>query len=286
MDKLLSIAGGQPLRSDDWTFIQNATAEVVKSIIEGLAGQTGAVIISGCVITTDATYTYLSAGVVFDGSELRNVPARYWATQGAETDTPDVGTYLIYLTPTTATQEQRTFKDTNTHDVWESNTFTPGYAATVPDGSVNVASLDRLNELIDQRVLGQVPAPPDQVLSYVRKSFSAGSLDQSQIVINAPGAGKVIKVISMTARIVPATTLEVGSQDLYAFYDDHADTPEIGQWPNQWLESASTDICDITPTFDRLYVNSDVRIALSGATQPVSGSAQITIYCTYKVITL
>lgn len=287
MDKLLSIAGGQPLRSNDWVYIQDATEDVIREIINGLAGQVGAVIVKGCVVTTDETNTYISEGAVFDGDQIRHVPQANFTTQGAAQDNPGVGTWSLYLTPATTTEEQRTFKDDTQHNVWQHNAYTVGYAETVPEGSLAITGLDRLTDLITQRAVAAVPVPPAQVLSYLRKTISVGSMDQSQIVIPKAGAGKVIKIVSMTARIVPISTINADEQEIYVFYEDHADTPEIGSFPNNFLESPSPDICEMVPaTAGRLYSNNDVRVALSTGDQPDSGSANVTFHVIYKIITL
>jgi len=289
MNRLKAIAGGQPLRSNDWAFIQDATAETIKSLVIGLKGAAGACIISGLNVTYDSTYVYVSEGVFFDGEALCYVPAASFTIVGGSTDSPDVGTDVLYLTPNTTTGELRTFKDTSTHNVYEYNHYSLGYAASAPSGSILLSALDTIKGILTDYVIAAIPPAPAGVdLMYVKKNFSSDTLDQAQIVVPRPGAGKITKVVSMLAHVAPAagSHLELGTQNLNVFYGIDVTEVGIGAFPNNFMETTVGMTYDMVPSFGEMYENAYVSIGYSGETAPTSGSAVITIYCIYKVITL
>lgn len=287
MNRLKAIAGGQPLRSDDWTYIQDAFVNVIKSLVEGMTDKTGVIIIKGLEVSTDATHTYVSEGVVFDGDELRHVAAASFETQGVVVDAQGNDAFRLYLTPSSTTSEQRTFKDTTLHDVWEQRIYTVGYAETVPTGSVWITGLERLPDLITDYVVSHMPASSSGAdLLYIRKSFNPDDLDQGMVVLPKPGSGKVNQVVSMMAYINPSTALQVGSQILNVMYGLDVTDTGIGSFPNNFLESSIPVSYDMTPAPGKMYPNEYVSIGLSAETRPDSGAATITIYCVYKIVTL
>lgn len=289
MDKLLAVSEGvgQPLRPEDWEFIQDATVETIKNLVNGLAGVAANYIITGLEVTYHSEHVYVAEGVIFDGQELCYVPAASFDVVGAMDDSPGIGNYLLYLTPNNTTGESRTFKDTTDHDVWGYNRYVTGYAASVPSGSMALASLENILDVITAHVIAAIPPSPAGVeIMYIRKVFDASFLDQAQVVLPRPGVGKVTKVISMSARVDPATTLEVGSQNLNVFYGIDVTDVGIGSFPNNFLEASTETNYDMVPNPGQMFENEYVSIGLSGETQPSSGSANIIIYCLYKVITL
>ena len=289
MDKLLAVSAGvgQPLRPEDWEFIQNATVETIKNLVNGLAGVPGNYIITGLNITYDSTHIYVAEGIFFDGQEFCYVPAANYTIQGGLDDNPLTEGYKLYLTPDNTTGELRTFKDTTTHNVRGYNRYATGYAAAVPSGSIEMTSLENILDVITAHVIEAIPPAPASVdLMYLRKVFSADSLEQWQIVIPRPGIGKVTQVISMSARVDPAVQLEVGGQSLNVFYGDDVTEIGIGSFPNNFLEEPVATIYDMVPNPGQMYENEYVSIGLSGETGRTAGSANIIIYCLYKIITL
>ena len=55
MDKLLNIAGGQPLHVDDWALIQNQEVIALAAIINSLIGSNTQCILSGLIMTDDGS---------------------------------------------------------------------------------------------------------------------------------------------------------------------------------------------------------------------------------------
>lgn len=287
MNRLKAIAGGQPLRSNDWGFIQDATSETIKNLVIGLKGTAGACIISGLAVTYDSTHIYIAEGVIFDGEELCYVPGSSFVIVGGTGDSM-VGTYLVYLSQNITTGESRTFKDTTVHNVYQYGRYSLGYAESVPSGGIALAGLDYILNIISNFVIAAMPPIPAGVdLMYVRKVFTADTLDQAQIVVPKPGAGKVTKVISMSARVVPGSThLEVGTQNLNVMYGIDVTEVGIGSFPNNFIEATTPTNYDMAPAPGQIYENAYVCIGLSGETAPISGSGEIIVYCLYKIITL
>lgn len=138
MDRLLSISGGQPLRTNDWEFIQNVTEVILKAILNGLLPDETSFIVSGMAVTESGDIS-VAEGYFFDGTEICYVPA---AGPFAEHDG-----YKLYMTPDITTTENRTFKDTTTHDVHQLRRYTCNWGATVPEGSIELNSLPMITKL-------------------------------------------------------------------------------------------------------------------------------------------
>ena len=276
MNRLRAITGGQPLRSDDWSFIQDATADAMSALVVGLKGSTGACIITGLGVTFGDETVDVSEGVVFVNNELFFVPS-------ARFDYHDE-TWRVYLTPNITTGESRNFRDTLTHDVYEYRQYVAGYGASIPSGSIPFTG--DLRTLITSYVLDHVPAPPSQLLKYATVTYPVSSLYVSQPIIYSPGSGKAIKVISMSAWISPLSTINVGIQDLIIAYIGDDTTASIGTFPNSFIESPAPKMRDMLPAPTDIYASQDVQVRLSGSTAPTSGSATIKFHCFYVIITL
>ncbi len=288
MDRLKSLSGGQPLRSDDWRLIQDATASAFKSMIQGLTGSLDPVILSGLSATVVGENLVVSEGVIFDGEEICYVPAASFTYHGGSLIEGEGGgdPWLLYFEEDVTTGELRTFKDTTEKEVYEYRRYRLGYAETVPAGAIPYAGMEMLKDVLVAASLAAMPAPQADVVSYVRKSYNVSQLDQYQDIVPSPGAGKFIQVISLSARMVVTSQLDCGTQELYVFYGTHDDTPEIGSFPNSFLELplSKNRMMDIQPGGD-VYDNMAVRAKLSGGTVPSSGSAQVIFYCIYKTVT-
>lgn len=289
MDRLLAVTDriGQPLRPEDWELMQNATAQALKAIVNGLAGMAEPCTVMGLDITYESGFVHIADGWVFDGQELCFVPGAGFEVVGEVTDS-QVGDYYIYLTPELTTSGRRTFKDTREADVYSSNRFVLGYAATVPNGSIQMASLPRLSGLVAGNVIAAMPiAPVGADIRYIRKSFSSSVLDQYAGVVSSPGAGKAIQVVSMSAGLSGGSQINADGQDLHVFYGGSAECG-IGYFPAQFLNSAIGTVCGMLPPpgWCQVYQNQPVCIALSAETQPTGGPTNIVVHCLYKIITL
>ena len=277
MNRLKAITGGQPLRSDDWSFIQDATADALSALVVGLKGSTGACIITGLGVTFGDGTVDVGEGVIFINGELFYVPSVRFDSHGE--------TWIVYLTPNITTGESRTFRDTLTHDVYEYRQYAAGYGSSIPSGSIPFPGADILT-LITSEVVSHVPAPPSQLLKYATVTYPVSSLNVAQPIIPAPGTGKAIKVISLSAWISPLSTISAGTQWLKIgyYYDDGSSS--IGTFPHSFVVSAAAKMSDMIPAPSDITANQAVQVQLSDGTSPTSGSATIKFHCFYVIITL
>jgi hypothetical protein len=111
-------------------------------------------------------------------------------------------------------------------------------------------------------------------------------------IIEDPGAGKVIELISLVARVIPAAApiggLEVyPEQTLNVSMDGDNNTQDWGHFDSSFLMSPSVCIQRMMPSFGtQIWDNSPIYVALSGSENPKSGMATIELYVLYRVITL
>jgi hypothetical protein len=286
MKRLLALPGGQPLRSNDWAFIQDAAAEAIAALIVGLKGTAGPCIVSGLEIEfpVGTSLVTVSAGVLFDGTKLCSCPSASFTWVGGEqTDGSGSSGHYLFFTPNTTTEQPRNFKDSTVHNVWQHNDYVIGYADAIPSGSL--AFPVRLLDMLTEHILDNAPDPPEDTVLYCRKSFSSANLHQNQFILQAPGSGKAIQVVSFSARIVPISQMNVGDQTLKVFYDTDPDEANIGLFTNGFLETGTASMQYLSPSGEILD-NKPVSLAFSGLTQPSAGSATIIVYCIYKIIAL
>ncbi|MEI7982030.1 MAG: hypothetical protein WCI71_10280 [Bacteroidota bacterium] len=109
-------------------------------------------------------------------------------------------------------------------------------------------------------------------------------------LIPAPGSGKIIDLISLTATITPSE-LPVGglqvnpAQTLNVTTDGDTETQDWGYFPSLFLMSSVKVTKRMTPVFSTfLYDNQPVYVCLSGGVNPPTGSAQIELYYLYRII--
>jgi len=287
MDRLLAVesAEGQPLRPEDWKFIQDVSQETIKNILIGL--NSPLCVIHGLEITLDGSNLIISDGVFFDGEEVCYVQGATFDYHGESLG--DIiggsGSWLLYLIPAITTGESRTFKDASENNVWQYRRYALGYAETIPDEGIQLSSLKTLLHYISKYVEENLPTPSAGIDMKERKvTFSPDDLDQYMELIPTPGAGKVIQVISCSAKIIVTTPLNVGTQKLYVTYGTDITTPGIGEFSNGFLENPVTAIADMIPKPDRMYENQAVNVGLSLETRPSAGSASIVINVIYKII--
>ncbi|MDD4554442.1 MAG: hypothetical protein PHP04_09595 [Bacteroidales bacterium] len=111
-----------------------------------------------------------------------------------------------------------------------------------------------------------------------------------QVIIPAPGLGKIIELISMIARITPMAPpvggLQINfSQTLNVTTDGDTETQDWGFFPADFIMSQVQTIRRMTPIFStQIFSNTPVYICLSGGENPKSGSSQIELYYLYRII--
>jgi hypothetical protein len=115
-------------------------------------------------------------------------------------------------------------------------------------------------------------------------------LTEINVIIPAPGSGKIIDLISLIARITP-TPPPVGGLNIYSNQvlnvttDGDTETQDWGYFPSLFLMSQSMEIQRMTPVFSTLlFTDTPVYVCLSGGENPKSGSAQIELFFLYRII--
>ena len=115
-------------------------------------------------------------------------------------------------------------------------------------------------------------------------------LTNIHVIIPAPGAGKVIELVSMIARITPMAP-PVGGLQIYSYQslnvttDGDTETRDWGFFPADFIMSQSQTIQRMTPVFStQIFANTPVYVCLSGGENPKSGSSQIELFYLYRII--
>jgi len=115
-------------------------------------------------------------------------------------------------------------------------------------------------------------------------------LTEINVIIPAPGIGKIIDLISLIARITPAPPPIGGlniypNQTLNVTTDGDTETRDWGYFPSLFLMSPSMEIQRMTPVFStQLFENTPVYVCLSGGENPKSGNAKIELFFLYRII--
>jgi len=115
-------------------------------------------------------------------------------------------------------------------------------------------------------------------------------LTEINIIIPAPGAGKVIELISLIARITPMPPPIGGlqvytNQTLNVTTDGDTETRDWGFFPSDFIMSQSQKIQRMTPVFStEIFANTPVYVCLSGGENPKSGSSKIELFYLYRII--
>ncbi len=283
MDRLLAwpVNTGQPLRPEDWAFIQDTVQANFKALLLGLNAP--ACIIHGLVVNVASGTLSVGEGMIFDGEEISYVAPALFEFHG----TPDssTGDWLLYLTQIITTGENRNFKNGETHDVWQYRRYEMGYAESVPPGSIAWSGLKLLIDCIAEYVADNLPPAAGGIeIKERRVSFSSDELDQLRILVPAPGAGKVIQVLSISCKNTVSSSLDVGNQLLNISYGDDPTTFAVGRFNNQFLESLTTAISECTYMPNRQYDNQPVIACYSGETKPLKGASVFTFIVLYKII--
>jgi len=142
MDRLLAIANGQPIRPEDWDFIQSVEKTLLAAVLNGLLPENTGFIVSGLQTTLNNGIYTINEGYYFDGQEIVFVPQHHVA-QGEDG--------FLCLTVSSTFLEQRTFYDLTSHDVWELRRGIITFKSVIPSGSVafdTIPMIDKLASII------------------------------------------------------------------------------------------------------------------------------------------
>ncbi len=147
---------------------------------------------------------------------------------------------------------------------------------------------ENFTELYNNLATGQ--ASPVIVGKHVITEDESNRLTEINVIIPAPGAGKVIDLISLIARITPMPPpiggLQVGpTQTLNVTTDGDTETQDWGYFPSLFLTSSGETIQRMTPVFSTiLFENTPVYVCLSGGENPKSGCSKIELFFLYRII--
>lgn len=115
-------------------------------------------------------------------------------------------------------------------------------------------------------------------------------LTDINIIVPAPGSGKIIELISMIAKITPGAPpvggLQINSNQFFnVTTDGDTETQDWGFFPAAFIMSQSETIQRMTPVFStQIFKNTPVYVCLSGGSNPRSGSAKIELFYLYRII--
>ena len=115
-------------------------------------------------------------------------------------------------------------------------------------------------------------------------------LTEINVIIPAPGADKIIELVSLIARITPMP-LPIGGLQVYSNQtlnvttDGDTETRDWGFFPSDFIMSQSQTIQRMTPVFStQIFENTPVYVCLSGGENPKSGSSKIELFYLYRII--
>jgi hypothetical protein len=199
---------------------------------------------------------------------------------------------FFFLQPVITTTESRTFKDEDTHDVYELRSMEVVESDVMGEDGIEVGELSTLQEILENDILSKVPGGDAPLVKFISKSYDPfDHLDTTKELIPAPDGGgeedvKINQVISCLAKIRVTTKLEVGSQQLNVAYGTDATAPDIGYFRNSFLESSPGVAYQRMIVGDTYAIpNSRVCVGFSAEASPsVGGDAVITLFCFYTVI--
>jgi len=147
---------------------------------------------------------------------------------------------------------------------------------------------ENFTELYNNLASGQ--ASPVIAGKHVITEDESNRLTEINVIIPAPGAGKIIDLISLISRITPMPPpiggLQVGpTQTLNVTTDGDTETQDWGYFPSLFLTSPSETIQRMTPVFSTiLFENTPVYVCLSGGENPKSGCSKIELFFLYRII--
>ena len=138
--------------------------------------------------------------------------------------------------------------------------------------------------------LFNVQSSPVIAGTHVITEDESNRLTEINIIIPAPGIGKVIELISLISRITPMAPpiggLQVGpNQTLNVTTDGDTETRDWGYFPSQFITSPSKIIQRMTPVFStQIFENTPVYVCLSDGVNPMSGCSKIELFFLYRII--
>ena len=115
-------------------------------------------------------------------------------------------------------------------------------------------------------------------------------LREINVIIPSPGAGKVIELVSLIARIIPSPPPTGGlqvyrEQTLNVTTDGDTETRDWGYFTSDFLMSPGKVFQRMTPVFStQIFENTPVYVCLSLGENPKSGSATIEFFYLYRII--
>lgn len=287
MDRLLSKTGGQPLRSDDWKFIQDKICDVIGQLIDGLKGSSSSCIISGCEITKNFETGKISVanGYLFYNGEIYYVSGgTFDLVEGISDGSSANESHGVFFESAFTETESRTFKDNTVKAVYQLRTYETRYTDVPEQGWIPYP--DTLQDILSDNIISRIPAPPSEVVvKRTTTAINASNFDQYIPIIPAPGTGRIIKVLGISAKIDVQVPLNVDDQDLKVFYGSDPQVAPIGSFPNEFLEIVADTFWDMEKIDGKMAENQPVSVKLSDASYPSSGSATIRFYCTYVIFT-
>jgi hypothetical protein len=265
--------------------MQDQELAVLSAILYGLIGNNENCILFGCEQTIIGNNISFSSGYIFMNGEIFSVPAVSFNSQNNQN---------FYFQTNFTTSENRAFKDTSNHDVWALREMQICQCiGNIPAGTIYWGNLDRLTTILSNNVQGGA----SEQLTFIQQTFNIADLVTPQQFIPAPGAGKMIKVVSCSSNLVIILQLKVGTQNINIGYTyssggilgpsgGQAVNADIGYIPNSVVQCSGSLPYDMKPGSGVMAPNAPVMISLSGITAPTLGSGTITFYCLYKTITL
>lgn len=228
MDKLIAYpySLGQPLRPEDWQFIQDTEKALLKAILTGLLPQESTFIVCGMVMTV-TDHIVITEGYFFDGHEISYVPA-------ADFVADDNNYHHLYLVPNVTTSESRTFKDSSVHNVWETRQYYFVYELTQPSGSIayntSIPMIGKLTAYILSQITLNSNLTNLQTLAYLTGFAAATGFNGIKLEKNTMGHYMLLAAFNATVTAGKITSLPSGHRptgDLVGFFFNGTISPGI-----------------------------------------------------------
>lgn len=284
MDKLLAVSAGvgQPLRPEDWAFIQEVNRVSFLQFINSLIAPTNFCILTGLKVTIANGTISVTPGTYFDGNEISFVSGSAFTYNGVYPDDIwESGPWYLYIKPMTWLGETRTFKDNSVHHVYQYNRYVVCYDKIGPFGIANAMMLYYAESIIPiiKRNLDIPTVYEERIVT-----IPSYDLDQSHVLVLNQGIGTIIQVISIVCKNVITSPLSAGGQNINITYGVDATTAEVGLFPNSFIENTITCISNMVPNPGRMYENQAITVGFSMETRPSAGLSTFIFKVTYKVI--
>jgi len=226
MDRLLAVSAGvgQPLRSTDLDFVQDISQQQLTAILKAILPDTSPFILIGVALSGEGTGTItISAGYIFVDDEIYYIPTASF-TEDAQK--------IVFFAQEITTGENRTFKDSSTHDVYQYRRYTAGYETTVPGGAISLSDLFALDTLLKDNVLAGIDSDLAQFdqLSYLTGFTPATAFQKLSLQGNDLNCYMLQAAFNATASAGRLATLPIGMRptgDLLGFFFNGSVAPGI-----------------------------------------------------------